>query len=228
LPQLRSEFDLLNEMMRAVSQGLTPPLTGLRDVRLLIRRAVIGSVLSVDDLRDLAETLLVTGAIYRWRSRLDERHVQLLEYSASIQDLGTVARVIQACIDSRGHVLDLASPELARIRQQLSELDERVKTAVNRLLRDPELRKILRFPNPTVVGDHYVLAIAANHRQRFPGVVHRSSGSGETLFVEPAAVAGLSLEALDCRSSQSGWPAQPFHRKAIAPRLIAGQGTGGA
>ncbi len=194
LPQLRSEFDLLNEMMRAVSQGLTPPLTGLRDVRLLIRRAVIGSVLSVDDLRDLAETLLVTGAIYRWRSRLDERHVQLLEYSASIQDLGTVARVIQACIDSRGHVLDLASPELARIRQQLSELDERVKTAVNRLLRDPELRKILRFPNPTVVGDHYVLAIAANHRQWFPGVVHRSSGSGETLFVEPAAVAGLSIE----------------------------------
>lgn len=60
LPQLRSEFDLLNEMMRAVSQGLTPPLTGLRDVRLLIRRAVIGSVLSVDDLRDLAETLVVT------------------------------------------------------------------------------------------------------------------------------------------------------------------------
>ena len=194
LPLLRGEFDLLGEMILAVSEGLSPPLAGLHDVRLLIRRAVIGSVLSVDDLRDLSETLLVTGSIYRWRSKLNERHALLIDYAASIQDLGMVARGIQSCVDSRGHVLDLASPELAKVRQQLSDLDERVKNTVNRLLRDPELRKILRYPNATVVGDHYVLPIAANHRQRFSGVIHRSSGSGETLFVEPAEVAGMSAE----------------------------------
>lgn len=191
---LRAELGLLAEMILGVSGGLVPPLNGLRDVRLLIRRAVIGSVLGVDDLRDLSETMMVTGAIYRWRSKLDERHVRLIDYCSSIQDLGMIAKGIQACIDARGHVLDLASPDLAKVRQQLSELDERVKNVVNRLLRDPELRKILRYPNATVVGDHYVLPIASNHRQRFPGVVHRSSGSGETLFVEPAEVAGLSAE----------------------------------
>lgn len=194
LPLLRGEFDLLGEMILAVSEGLGPPLAGLHDVRLLIRRAVIGSVLSVDDLRDLSDTLLVTGSIYRWRSKLNEKHALLIDYAASIQDLGMVARGIQSCVDSRGHVLDLASPDLAKVRQQLSDLDERVKNTVNRLLRDPELRKILRYPNATVVGDHYVLPIAANHRQRFPGVIHRSSGSGETLFVEPAEVAGMSAE----------------------------------
>ena len=194
LPLLRAEFDLLGEMIRAVLDELSPPLAGLHDVRLLIRRAVIGSVLSVDDLRDLSETLLVTGSIYRWRSKLNEKHALLIDYAASIQDLGMVARGIQSCVDSRGHVLDLASPELAKVRQQLSDLDEQVKNTVNRLLRDPELRKILRYPNATVVGDHYVLPIAANHRQRFPGVIHRSSGSGETLFVEPAEVAGMSAE----------------------------------
>lgn len=194
LQLLRAEFDLLGEMIRAVSQGLGPPLIGLRDVRLLIRRAVIGSVLSVEDLRDLSETLSVTGAIYRWRSKLNESHALLIDYASSIQDLGMIARGIQSCVDSRGHVLDLASPELAKVRQQLGELDERAKNTVNRLLRDPELRKILRYPNATVVGDHYVLPIAANHRQRLPGVIHRSSGSGETLFVEPAEVAGMSAE----------------------------------
>lgn len=194
LPDLKAEFDLLNEMLDAAARDMIPPLAGLHDVRLLIRRAVIGSALTVDDLRDLAETLLVTGAVYRWRSKLDERHSLLIDFSASIQDLGMVARGIQSCVDSRGHVLDLASPELGKIRHQLAALDDKVKNVVNRLLRDPELRKILRYPNATVVGDHYVLPIAANQRHRLQGVTHRSSGSGETLFVEPAEVAGLSAE----------------------------------
>src|SRR5262249_57309835 len=62
------------------------------------------------------------------------------------------------------------------------------------LLRNPELRAILRYPNATVNGDHYVLPVAANHRQKIPGVVHRTSSTGETIFIEPASVAALSAE----------------------------------
>jgi DNA mismatch repair protein MutS2 len=45
-----------------------------------------------------------------------------------------------------------------------------------------------------VNGDHYVLPVAANHRQKIPGVVHRTSSTGETIFIEPASVAALSAE----------------------------------
>src|SRR4029077_13109456 len=81
-----------------------------------------------------------------------------------------------------------------KIRQQLIEIDERVQNQIKRLLRDPELRKILRYPNATVNGDHYVLPVAANHRQKIAGVVHRTSSTGETIFIEPAGVAQLSAE----------------------------------
>src|SRR5439155_9376136 len=94
----------------------------------------------------------------------------------------------------RGHVLDMASPELADVRRRLADVDERVKHQIQRLLRDPELRKILRYPNATVSGDHYVLPVAVNYRHKVPGVVHRTSGTGETLFIEPAGVASLSAE----------------------------------
>jgi DNA mismatch repair protein MutS2 len=67
------------------------------------------------------------------------------------------------------------------------------------LLRDPELRRILSYPNATVHGDHYVQPVAANHRQKVPGVVHRVSNTGETLFVEPASIAGLSAERVRIR-----------------------------
>src|SRR5207249_3651139 len=94
----------------------------------------------------------------------------------------------------RGHVLDMARPELARIRGQLADVDERVQQQIKRLLRDPELRKILRYPNATVSGDHYVLPVAVNHRHKLAGVVHRTSSTGETIFIEPAGVASLSAE----------------------------------
>jgi DNA mismatch repair protein MutS2 len=69
-----------------------------------------------------------------------------------------------------------------------------VQQVIQRLLRDPAIRAILRYPNATVSGDHYVLPVAVNHRQKIQGVVHRTSATGETVFVEPAGVASLSAE----------------------------------
>src|SRR5207248_5227483 len=101
---------------------------------------------------------------------------------------------IGGCIDSRGHVLDMASAELGQVRQKIAELDDRVQHQIKRLLRDPELRKILRYPNATVSGDHYVLPVAVNFRHKMQGVIHRTSSTGETIFIEPASVASLSAE----------------------------------
>jgi DNA mismatch repair protein MutS2 len=56
------------------------------------------------------------------------------------------------------------------------------------------VRKALRYPNATVSGDHYVLPVAVNYRHKVPGIAHRTSSTGETIFIEPAAIAGLSAE----------------------------------
>ena len=111
-----------------------------------------------EQLLEVADTCACTGNIYRFRHRLGERHEGLADLLAPAEDLGPVAKTITGCIDGRGHVLDMASRELAQVRQKLADVDERVKSVINRLLRDPELRKILRYPNATVSGEHYVRA----------------------------------------------------------------------
>jgi DNA mismatch repair protein MutS2 len=151
-------------------------------------------MLTAEQLLEVAATLGATGDIYRYRTRLSERCQNLIAFLTPIEDLGMMAKTITGCIDSRGHVLDMASPELAHIRQQLAEVDERVQNQIKRLLRDPELRRILRFPNATVSGEHYVLPVAVNHRHKLQGVVHRTSSTGETVYIEPAGVAHLSAE----------------------------------
>jgi DNA mismatch repair protein MutS2 len=191
---IRAELSVVSEMVDALGQGQTPPFGGLHDVRLIVRRAAIGSMLTVEQLLEVADTLNCTGNIYRYRMRLNERLQRLSDLLAPIEDMGLVAKAISGCLDSRGHVLDMASRELAQVRQKLADVDERVQSQIRKLLRDPKLREILRYPNATVSGDHYVLPVAINHRQKIAGVVHRTSSTGETVFIEPASVAALSAE----------------------------------
>jgi DNA mismatch repair protein MutS2 len=192
--RIRAELALVSEMVDALGLGQAPPFGGLHDVRLLVKRAAIGSQLTVEQLLEIADTLSCTGNIYRYRMRLHERLMLLSEMLAPIEDMGLLAKSIYGCLDSRGHVLDMASRELAQVRQKLADVDERVQTQIRRLLRDPEMRKILRYPNATVSGDHYLLPVAVNHRHKVPGVVHRTSSTGETVFIEPAGIANLSAE----------------------------------
>src|SRR5437868_920775 len=125
-------------MSEALGQGQVPPFGGLHDVRLLARRAAIGATLTAEQLLEAAETLACTGNMFRYRMRLDERCQRLSNLLAPVEDLGPVAKTITGCIDTRGHILDMASRELAQVRQQLAELDERVQNQIKRLLRDPE------------------------------------------------------------------------------------------
>ncbi len=200
--KIRAELALVTEVADAIGEGQTPPFGGLHDVRLLVRRAAIGAMLTAEQLLEVADTLNCTASMYRYRMRLDTRFQRLAALLAPIEDLGPVAKSITGCIDSRGYVLDMASRELAQVRQQLAEVDERVQNQIKRLLRDPELRKILRYPNATVSGDHYVLPVAVNHRHKLQGVVHRTSSTGETVFIEPAGIASLSAERAVLKSAE--------------------------
>src|SRR5262249_44041796 len=83
--KIRTEIALVSEMSEALGAGQTPPFGGLHDVRLLVRRAAIGSMLSAEQLLEVADTLACTGNVYRYRARLDprlRRRIQLLAASA--------------------------------------------------------------------------------------------------------------------------------------------------
>src|SRR5437764_12642006 len=192
--KVRTDLALVAAMVEALLANQAPPFAGVHDIRLLVRRAAIGTMLTAEQLLQIADTLTATGAFYRYRMRLDGRLGRLIELLAPIEDLGPVGKTITGSIDGRGHVMESASPELAEIRQKLGTVDDRVQHEIKKLLRDPQLRAILRYPNATVNGDHYVVPVAVNHRQKLQGVVHRTSSTGETVFIEPSGVATLSAE----------------------------------
>ncbi|MBA2225303.1 MAG: DNA strand exchange inhibitor protein [Gemmataceae bacterium] len=202
LAHIQRQIAWTSEMVEALAAGVAPPLQGIHDIRLWVRRAALGTMLAAEQLVQIAETLQATGALYRYRMRLPPSCKGLMELLAGIEDFGPTARLITACIDARGHVLDMASPELADIRRRLHDLDERIKGEIRRMLRDPELRRLLSYPNATVHGDHHVLPVAVNYRHKVAGVVHRMSATGETVFIEPASVAALHAERVALQAAE--------------------------
>ena len=96
--RIRSELAHVSEMVDALGLGQVPPFGGLHDVRILVKRAAIGSQLTAEQLLEVADTLGCTGNIYRYRMRLHERLMLLSEMLAPIDDMGLLAKSISGCI----------------------------------------------------------------------------------------------------------------------------------
>ncbi len=200
---IRAELALVSEMVQVLGEGLSPPLAGLSDVRLLARRAAIGAMLTTEQLLEVAAVLNATGHMYRFRMRLGSQFARVINLLGPVDDLGLVAKSIAGCIDSRGHVLSMASPDLAQVRIKIDDLDEKIQQRLKHLLRDLEVRKALRYDHATISGDHYVLPVAINYRHLVPGMIHRTSSTGETAFIEPAEIAGLGAERVVLKSDET-------------------------
>jgi DNA mismatch repair protein MutS2 len=199
---VRAELALVAEMVQVLGEGQSPPFAGLSDVRLLARRAAIGAMLTAEQLLEVAAVLNATGHMYRFRMRLGPQYQRLINLLGPVDDLGLVAKSIGGCIDNRGHVLSMASPDLAQVRLKIDDLDEKIQNRLKHLLRDAEVRKALRYDHATISGDHYVLPVAINYRHLVPGVIHRTSSTGETAFIEPAEIAGLGAERVVLKSDE--------------------------
>jgi DNA mismatch repair protein MutS2 len=212
LPRIREQIAVVTEMTEALSTGLTPPLGGLSDVRMLLRRAAIGSTLTGVELVAIKGLLKCTGQVFRYRARLSERWQILQGLLSSVDDYGQLGGTLEGCLDERGKLLDSASSELAVIRIQLRRLEERVQALIKRMLRDPDIRKALRYPSATVSGEHFVLPVAVNFRHKVEGIVHRTSGTGDTVYIEPADLARLSAERALLRAQEEKEEARILRR----------------
>src|SRR5579875_881456 len=177
--EIRARQALTTEMADALSSGLHPPFGGLHDIRPLVRRAQVGSALAAEELAETVETLRAVDALREWLDRVGDQFPPLGGMKAGVGQFEGVANAIDACIDSRGKILDTASRKLSAIRREVGQVEERIQETLRRMLRSPEMKRILRYPNFTMVGHHYVLPIAKEFRGEIQGSVHRTSASNE-------------------------------------------------
>ena len=99
---------------------------------------------------------------------------------------------IDRCIISEDEMADNASPALRDIRRGISRQNDSIRNRLNAILNSTANRTYLQDAIVTVRDGRYVIPVKAEHRSRFPGIVHDQSATGATLFIEPQVIVNMN------------------------------------
>ncbi len=185
------------EMMAYASAGKDIPLSGLADVRPLLKRLELEGVLAGAELV-LIRDFLFAAARARKAFGAEGDFPRLATYAAPLEPLRDVADDITRQVDDDGAVRDDATPKLAQLRKKIAAKREEIQASLERLLNSPKIKRALREPIVTQRSGRYVLPVRTDSMGAVRGIVHAHSGSGVTAFVEPMSVVELNndLEGL--------------------------------
>ena len=162
------------------------PLAGIRDVRSSLERVGKGGALDGPALRDLRFTLGAARTLRGFLARRRERCPRLSAACPLDPTLDGLERELAAAIEDDGTVSDAASPTLRRLRAEVGHLRARIVARLEQILL--EHREVVQDRFHTVRDGRYVVPMRTDAHDRIPGIVHGTSGSGATVFVEPRAL----------------------------------------
>ncbi|HIK37019.1 MAG: endonuclease MutS2 [Geminocystis sp.] len=158
---------------------------GIYDIGVSLERAKMGGTLGGKELLQIASTL---GGFRRLKKTIDQREnlVTLGELVAGIGTFAELEQEIYFCIDERGEVAERASPKLAGIRQKIRSLRHQIQETLQSIIQS--FPYALQEAVITQRGERFVLPVKADHSNIITGIVHDTSSSGLTLYVEPKEI----------------------------------------
>jgi DNA mismatch repair protein MutS2 len=167
------------------------PFEGIQDIRDSLARADLQGVLAGTDLLEVATTL--AGA-RQLRRTIDDQEADLVPtLLALVEELRTypdLEKEIYRCIDDRGRVTDRANPKLLGIREKQRQTRDQILGSLQRIL--SRQSNAIQESVITQRDSRYVIPIKATHKDLVPGIVHDTSTSGATLYVEPQSTVGAN------------------------------------
>jgi len=163
--------------------------SGLLDVvELLDKARISGAALETTEIRDV---VLVVDRAAQWREIVQSPPAAMKEWiavpqlSAAIPDFSDFLRAFRNKIQPDGTLEDRASPELARIRRDIDKQKRSIQDSLRGYLRRLAEGGTVQDELVTIRGERFVIPVKIEQKRRVPGVVHGSSSSGQTVFVEP-------------------------------------------
>ena len=204
-PTVRDLLARVREMMALLTDpALAFPHGEIYDLReALARIRIEGLFMDEAELFSLRKMLDYAGQLERFFATLDRGKYPLLSQESGAgrlnslesrvesreANIGFLIASIDAILDRYGKMRDNASPELARLRKEISASQGSVSRALNAILRQAQAEGILdKDAAPTMREGRLVLPVPPAYKRKIGGIVHDESATGKTVFIEPQQV----------------------------------------
>lgn len=179
-----------------------PSFYGMVNITNALRRAEAGGVLGLPELLRTVGTLRAIRAVFEWRSRSAGQETALDDLFEMLSPNKFLEERIDMTVLNEEEVADSASAALAGIRRKIANAGLRVREQLDRMIRSQTYQKYLQEAIVTQRGGRYVVPVKAEYRNEVKGLIHDSSSSGQTVFIEPIGVVEANNEIRVLRAQE--------------------------
>lgn len=192
--QIRDALDETEEAVNVIIRKGPAPLGQIYDIEDCLHFARKGGSLTMRQLLQVLYNIKVASNVITFL----KSDLPVLPAIDGIREaLVTFPRLaenIDRCILSEDEVSDNASPQLKNIRRSISRQNDAIKNRINNILNSADNKTYLQDSIVTMRDGRYVIPVKAEHRGRFPGIIHDQSSTGATVFIEPQVIVNLNNE----------------------------------
>lgn len=190
----RKEMEKTNDALRLSMQFGTPPFHAFQDMRAGLRRAKSGGRLSLGDLLQIAMVLRQVQSLSDWYDRCADMESSLDPLFAQLVPVPFLLEKLDRSIVSEDEIADAASPALAEIRRKIGRSEQKLRDTLDHMMHRQDIQACLQDSRMTLRDGRLCLPVRAEHRGKIPGLVHDTSATGQTIFIEPIAAVDANNE----------------------------------
>ncbi|MDR0505611.1 MAG: endonuclease MutS2 [Dysgonamonadaceae bacterium] len=189
---INKQLHQVREFMRILREEDDFPTDGFYDVREALKKIRIeGTHLVEKELFYMRRSLETIQSVIRFFKQKQEKndYPHLIELAEGISSFPQLTKQIDAILDQFGKIKDKASPELYRIRQQLTQTVNSISKTLQNILRTIQAEGLIeKDVSPTIRDGRLVIPVLPAYKRKIKGIVHDESASGKTVYIEPAEV----------------------------------------
>ena len=165
-----------------------PSFGNLKNISNELRRGEAGGLLNIKELLKIAEVLRIIRGVKSWQAKCENTSTSLDILFQGLVVNKFLEDKIRSCIISDDEISDNASPALADIRRKIKNAASKARQVLEKIVHSSTYQKYLQDAIITQRDGRYVVPVKAECRGNIPGLVHDTSSSGQTLFIEPMGV----------------------------------------
>ncbi len=190
---VRREVEKTFDAYSACAKIGSPSFFDIADASSIANRAKSGSQLSLKELLDVAKVLTQTEALLSWRRQLEGDFKLDYLFECLLDNRHLLEKITNAVV-SETEISDNASSELASIRRKIVSAGAKIRDSLDRIIKSADAKDFLQESLVTIRDGRYVLPVKADRKSSVAGLVHDTSASGQTYFIEPLAVVEANNE----------------------------------
>jgi len=199
---VRRELKKTDDAFVLSSKYGTPRFYNIKDISFSAKRAAQGASLSLRELLDIGLVLREADGLISWYEQGGNTENSLNEYFALLSPNTTLENTISNSIISENELSDGASAELARIRKAIVRQGMKIKEQLDSIIRSKTTQKYLQDAIVTQRDGRYVVPVKSEYKSQVSGLVHDTSATGATLFIEPMSVVEANNEIRILKSEE--------------------------